>query len=210
MNSQITLVAPSTPTHASVTLEFERDVMTSTTITVRGNSTPCYSVDSARAGTFKPNLKTVIREGDRVLASVERRDMLPDQLSLHGSPPMALSKWLKSPITSSFPITFEESGRKYLWRRDSGGKLQLYMENANSDAIAWFHPSRLTFGADGGNRVLHPASLSLTPEADIMRETVLISCILVLQKMRAKERTGETAGLLTTQGLTYGILTASY
>ncbi|KAH7924682.1 hypothetical protein BV22DRAFT_1090506 [Leucogyrophana mollusca] len=189
---QVTLIAPPASADAATTLDFERDAVTSTTIRARGNDSLFYSVESERAGRFKlVKARSVIREGDKVLATVHRREVLPDKLSLRGSAPLSLNKWLKSPMAAKFPVTFEESGRKYRWKSNNGGKLQLYSEDAESGAIAWFHPSRLTYDNDGGRPLLHSACLSLRPEADKMRETVVISCILVLQKMRAKERARE-------------------
>ncbi|KAH7924087.1 hypothetical protein BV22DRAFT_1035602 [Leucogyrophana mollusca] len=192
MDSNLTVIAPPVSSDATTTLDFERDVVTSTTISARGDSTLVYSVESVRRS-GSSNLNTLIREGDKVLAVVERRGVLPDQLSLHGSAPLNLRKWIKSPMTSIFPATFEESGRKYRWKSNNGGKLQLYSDDRASGAIAWFHPSRLTFSSDGGERTLQTACLSLRPEADRIRETVIVSCILVLQKMRAKDKKKETS-----------------
>ncbi|KAH7911101.1 hypothetical protein BJ138DRAFT_1007307 [Hygrophoropsis aurantiaca] len=186
------LITPSILRHASTTLEFERDVMTSTTITVRGEDAPRYSIKSRRAGALTPRLRTVVSEGDRVIVTIGRRDILPDQLIWEGSPPINISSWLKFPVMAQFPVAFEEAGKRYHWRGDrSTGDIQLHIENL-SEPIAWFHPTHVVVDpTKDSNYTRRPASLSLTSEAETMREKVLLSCILVLQRTRTKERAQE-------------------
>ncbi|KAH7911122.1 hypothetical protein BJ138DRAFT_1172740 [Hygrophoropsis aurantiaca] len=187
MDSKVTVIAPPASPDATTTLDFERDDMTSTTINARGNNDLHYTVETVPRSRSS-NMQTVIREGDRVLATVRHRDILPDQLILHGSPPISLRKWLKSPVTAILPATFQELGRKYRWKSNNGGKLQLYSDNKACGVIAWFHPSHITFGRDSEDWSMQTACLSLRSDADIIRDTVVVSCILVLQKMRAKDK----------------------
>lgn len=109
MDSQQTLVATivaDAAPGASVILDLKRDVITNTTITVRGQpeSRICYKVETSTAGLVGINIKLVIRENDRVLATIRRRDMLPDQLTFAGSSVVNLTKWLKWPKGSSLYV----------------------------------------------------------------------------------------------------------
>jgi hypothetical protein len=112
MDSQLTLIggdaelaAPDPAFGAATILDFERDVMISTSATVRGQSHIGYSVRTVKAGLVGMNPKTIISEGERVLATVLRRDMVPDLLTLGGSS-MSLNSWLKTPIFSSLYVEF--------------------------------------------------------------------------------------------------------
>jgi hypothetical protein len=91
MDSQLTLIgrdaelaAPDPAFGATTILDFDRDVMLSTNATVRGQSHMRYSVRTVRAGLVGMSPKTIISEGERILATVLRRDMVPDLLTLGG------------------------------------------------------------------------------------------------------------------------------
>jgi len=189
MDSQVTLVDPAILALASTILDFDRDDMKRTTIRIRGaaNTQPHYYVE-----TTKSESRTVVRTGDQVVATIERREILPDQVTFKGSPSMSLSKWLKSPKITSFPITFVKDEKRYEWRINFIGQIALYEEGAAfTDAIAWFQSSRKR--VVDGRLVVFNASLALKPEADLMRDTVLVSCLLAEQKARMNGKASEVA-----------------
>ncbi|KIJ63396.1 hypothetical protein HYDPIDRAFT_113391 [Hydnomerulius pinastri MD-312] len=212
MTSQQTLVATiaqDAPSGASVILDFKRDVITSTTITVRGQLEGVirYKVETTTSGLIGINIKLIISENDRVLATIRRRDMLPDQLTFSGGSSMSLSKWLKWPKISAFPVTFEEFGQCYAWKRLDNDRIALYKESG-SDEIAWYNPSYQTYD-NSGERIMCPAFLALKAEADAIRTKILISCILVVQRMRAKQRARNSVKYSTTPTLGLMALTGS-
>ncbi|EGO22013.1 hypothetical protein SERLADRAFT_475122, partial [Serpula lacrymans var. lacrymans S7.9] len=197
MDSPITYVNSPAPSDASTILDFKRDVMTHTKITVRGDSTTCYTVETFKAGVG--GVKTVVRQSNRTLAAIERRDILPDQVTLRdGDAPINLNKWLKSPVFSMFPITFEEAGKKYSWTRSSKGQLSLYekgSEHKSAGCIAWFQPSRLSLEGKDLDTVSHCAYLALKEEADQIRDVVVVTCLLVEQKARMKDKAKGTKAI---------------
>jgi hypothetical protein len=102
MDSQLTLIgrgaelaAPDPAFGATTILDFDRDVMLSTNAIVRGQSHIRYSVRTVRAGLVGMSPKTIISEEERILATVLRRDMVPDLLTLGGES-MSLGSWLKT------------------------------------------------------------------------------------------------------------------
>jgi len=110
MDSQPTLIsgdtelaAPDPAFGATTVLDFERDVMISTNATVRGQSHIRYSVRMVKAGLVGMSPKTIISKEERILATVQRRDMVPDLLTL-GSETMNLGSWLKTPMFSSLCV----------------------------------------------------------------------------------------------------------
>ncbi|EGN96461.1 hypothetical protein SERLA73DRAFT_162245 [Serpula lacrymans var. lacrymans S7.3] len=189
MDSQVTLVDPAILALASIILDFDRDDMKRTTIRIRGatSTQPYYYVE-----TTKSDSRTVVRTGDHVIATVERRDIFPDQITFKGSQSMNLSKWLKSPKMAKFPISFVKDEKRYEWRINFIGQVALYEEGAAvTDAIAWFQASRKR--VVDGRPVVYNALLALKPEADLMRDTVLVSCLLVEQKARMNAKANELA-----------------
>ncbi|KAG0705754.1 hypothetical protein DFH29DRAFT_1030000 [Suillus ampliporus] len=197
MDSQITLVgsdtepeleiaAPDPAFGATTILDFDGDVIISTNATVRGKSSTRYSVRTVRAGLVGlKNPKTVFSQGERILATVQRRDMVPDSLTL-GSKSTSLGSWLKTPMFSTFPVWFSEGGETYLWKEGQNGGISLY-KGSSTGAIARFHPSEYSVTHDRGG-ITYRAHLDLRPEADLIREKVFISCMLVVQKTRKNAR----------------------
>ncbi|KAG1749501.1 hypothetical protein EDB19DRAFT_1680511 [Suillus lakei] len=193
------LAAPDPAFGAITILDFDRDVMISTNATVRGQSHIRYSVKTVRAGLAGMNPKTVFSQGERILATAQRRDMIPDLLTLGGET-MTLGSWLKTPMFSSFPVSFSEGGVTYLWKESQDGGIDLYKgSGASTSTIARFYSSDFVVTHD--RRIItYRAHLDLRPEADLIRERVFISCVLIVQKARrnakAKERDSASQALM--------------
>ncbi|KAG0701568.1 hypothetical protein DFH29DRAFT_875791 [Suillus ampliporus] len=206
MDSRVTLIggdaelaAPDPAFSATTILDFDRDVMISTNATVRGQSHIQYSVKTVRGGLVGMNPKTIFNQGERILATVQRRDMVPDLLTLGGET-MSLGSWLKTPMFSSFPASFSEGGETYLWKEDPNGGIVLYKGSTN--VIARFYPSDLALTHDR-RRITYCAHLDLRPEADLIREKVFISCVLIVQKMRKNAKAKERDLASASQGLMF-------
>ncbi|KAG1819846.1 uncharacterized protein BJ212DRAFT_1479068 [Suillus subaureus] len=189
-NSESELAAPDPAFGATTILDFDHDGMISTDATVRGQTRIRYSVRTVRAGLVGMSLKTVFSQGEEILATVQRRDMIPDLLTLGGET-MSLRSWLKTPMFSSFPASFSEGREMYLWKKGQGGGIDLYNgSDANAGIIARFYPSYFVETHDR-RRIMCHAHLDLQAEADLIREKVFISCVLIVQKtmkMKARER----------------------
>lgn len=109
MDSQITLVdsdpdselaPPDLAFGATTILDFDSNARRLTNATVRGESHTRYSVRTVRTGLAGMNRKTIFSQGERILATVQRRNIIPDVLTLGGET-MRLGGWLKTPIFSS-------------------------------------------------------------------------------------------------------------
>ena len=94
-NSQLTLVdtCPALPGE-NILLIFDRDDMKNTTLHIRGNHLPSYSVNTHDS-------TTSVYAGDVLLATITRRTFRPDQIKFPGSRPMNLGSWLRAPILSA-------------------------------------------------------------------------------------------------------------
>jgi hypothetical protein len=116
MDSQETLVdsdfepeiaAPDSAFGVTTILDFDHDEMLSMDATVRGQSHIRYSVRTVRGGVAGMSPKIVFSQGEGILATVQRRDMTPDLLTLGGET-MSLRSWLKTPMFSSLYVTFDK------------------------------------------------------------------------------------------------------
>ncbi|KAG1731219.1 uncharacterized protein EDB91DRAFT_1058904 [Suillus paluster] len=218
MDSRVTLIggelepelaAPDPAFGATTILDFDRDVMISINATVRGQSHIRYSVRTVRAGLVGMNPKTVFSQGERILATVQRRDMIPDSLTLGGET-MSLSSWLKTPMFSSFPVSFSEGGETYVWKGGQDGGIVLYKgSSASTNAIARFYPSNFALTHDR-KRMTYRAHLDLRPEVDLIREKVFISCVLIVQKMRKNAKAKERDFVSASQGLMFSSIGSAF
>lgn len=95
-NSQLTLVdiGSPAPQDENIILIFDRDDMSRTTLRIRGNHLPSYSVNTH-------DYTTTVYARDVLLATVTRRKFRRDQITFPGSMPMYLGSWLKAPILST-------------------------------------------------------------------------------------------------------------
>ncbi|KAG2131245.1 uncharacterized protein EDB93DRAFT_1094487 [Suillus bovinus] len=192
MDSQVTLVdndfelaVPDPAFGATTILDFDHDVMTSTNATVRGQGRLRYSVRTVRASLAGTNLKTVFSQEERILATVQHRDVIPDLMTLGGET-TRLGSWFKMPMFSSFPASFREGRETYCWKEGRGGGIDLYKgsgASSSTSTIARFYPSNFVLTHDR-RRIMCRAHLDLRAEADLIREKVFISCVLIVQKTR--------------------------
>ncbi|KAG1865419.1 hypothetical protein F4604DRAFT_1625432 [Suillus subluteus] len=206
-NSESELAAPDSAFDTTIILDFDRDDMISTNATVRGQTQIRYSVRTVKAGLAGMNPKTVFSQGEGILATVQRRNMIPDLLTLGGET-MSLRSWLKTPMFSSFPASFSEGRETYLWKEGQDGGIDLYKgSDASTSTIARFYPSGFVVTHDR-RRITHHAHLDLQAEADLIREKVFISCVLIVQKTRKKvkrKRKARERNLMSSQEFTFTV-----
>ncbi|KAG1808308.1 hypothetical protein EV424DRAFT_206133 [Suillus variegatus] len=140
-------------------------------------------LEPVRTGLAGMNRKTIFSQGERILATVQRRNIIPDVLTLGGET-MRLGGWLKTPIFSSFPASFREGRETYRWKKGRDGRIDLYKgSGADTSTIARFYPSDCAVTRDR-RRITYRAHLDLRAEADLIREKVFISCVLIVQKRK--------------------------
>ncbi|KAH0830221.1 hypothetical protein J3R83DRAFT_1580 [Lanmaoa asiatica] len=98
------------PPTATTVLNFSSDLITNATLTPRGNATDVrHAVEMHTAGLAGIQIKLVTRESERVLATIRRRKVLPDQITFEGKRPTRLSRWLKWPRRKLLCVTFSLS-----------------------------------------------------------------------------------------------------
>ncbi|KAI5982809.1 hypothetical protein EDD15DRAFT_2139109, partial [Pisolithus albus] len=109
-------VDSSIPQSARTVLDFQRDVITSTLITVRGSPNTRYKVETKTTVFSGLGVNLRISKNDQTIVTVRHRDVavFPDQITFEeeGSPSINVNKWLKQSKGSTFPVTFEESGQR--------------------------------------------------------------------------------------------------
>ncbi|KAG6375731.1 hypothetical protein JVT61DRAFT_2577 [Boletus reticuloceps] len=177
--SQLTLVDPSIAAAADghIILSFDMDDMKNTVLRLRNDPRPRYLVHTVN------NAKTTVHGGDQLLATIERKTLRPDQITFPGASPMNLGDWLKAPMWSSFPLSFEEGGKRFQWRENFVGQLSLH-DPTHSETMAWFSKSRKRL--ENGKLVVHAAFIAIKPEYDHMRDAIVTSCLLAEHKLRMK------------------------
>ncbi|KAF8557647.1 hypothetical protein OG21DRAFT_1520355 [Imleria badia] len=185
MDSQLTLVhVPGpTPSKENIVLIFDRDDMMNTTLRIRGTYLPSYFVDTL-------DNTTTIRTGDYLLATFTRRKFRPDQITFPGHPPMKLGSWLKSPTLLSSPLEFRACGRRFEWRQDLLGQVVLCESGRPGNHLAWFSKSRRNLGPRDCH-MMHAAYLAIKPEVVEMTDMIVLSCLLVGQKLRVMHIAGQ-------------------
>lgn len=98
MNSQVTLVDPAFPSGAcSITLVYDRRDMKYTTVSRPESNEIVYKIDSDASSTRT----TIYRPGAIILATLDRRQILPNMITFQGAEPIKVSKWLKSDFLGS-------------------------------------------------------------------------------------------------------------
>ncbi|PIL29769.1 hypothetical protein GSI_07974 [Ganoderma sinense ZZ0214-1] len=127
-----------------------------------------------------------------VLASLERRFVLNDRVTLGRNQPVSLREWIHMGLPDKHSImetSFkDEDGRKYRWRGhivSSASALELFTkDNEYAQPIARFDRSQET-----SDRSEEPATLTLTRRALEIRDLVVISFVFV-EHGRRKEEAG--------------------
>lgn len=209
MDSQVTLVGQAVTQRADdgyLILRFTRDDMNHTTICIDGERTRCYVVESNRT-----NSSTWIHYVDdwsvrSLVAHVERNNIKADQITIKDGKPMRLSKWLKKPGLSMFPVEMETEGRTYVWRKNVYNQLSMYANDDSSEPLSWFQKSSRRL-SDGREDVM-PAFLTITNEVQHLRDTLVIACLVLEHRIRMSaksasiQRMGDGQGRTPAQALT--------
>jgi hypothetical protein len=100
MNSEVTLVDSTLASGAcsAATLIFDRRDMKYATVSRLECNELVYKFDSDGS----PTCTTIYRYPESsILATLERRQILPNMISLHGAEPMKVNRWLKSNFLGS-------------------------------------------------------------------------------------------------------------
>ncbi|KAF8179677.1 hypothetical protein BJ912DRAFT_982497 [Pholiota molesta] len=149
--------------------------------TLYSNGIPAYKII-----TSKPGTRTDICDipGQCVVATIKRREILPDTIKLtnrHDGNAVAIKNWLKQitlpgHVEPSTSLTTEVG--KFVWKTDAAHRLALYSEDDAEVPVAFTM------------RVRSPEPLVLTLKAgcEEMVEDILVSFIILEQKLRMKEK----------------------
>ncbi|EJC98638.1 uncharacterized protein FOMMEDRAFT_96132 [Fomitiporia mediterranea MF3/22] len=126
------------------------------------------------------------------LGALEWRDVRSDLVGLGGEGEFPLSAWMNSSL-----IPFNSCIRKYKWKGcGTGESMELWVEDAPDSPIAQFQKSRPR--ADPST----PARLLITPRAQEIMDTVVISFLFLEKRRRATENsTQNRADVLGTPAL---------
>jgi len=225
LNSQLTLVDPNCGApegaKASVVIDFAKDDMKNSTASFRDArlGDPSYAVKTKLAA--KGDGATSVRRNGVLIAEVDRRDILPDEITRwfgedddgkanfdvdaatiregaeepkrSGGRKMRLAKWLKGPMNplAPFPVAMEEGGKKYEWRESIVGQIALYEVNASDTTPIAWFQGSLRRVVDG-QRVVYGAYLALTPAAEDMVDAVFVSAVLMSQKAKMRGYGGKS------------------
>ncbi|KAL6298357.1 hypothetical protein BKA93DRAFT_72902 [Sparassis latifolia] len=130
---------------------------------------------------------------DHVLAAYVWTDYISsDRVALGDQPLIPLSKWLhKSIIPFVDDVSFkDDKGRKYKWKGNSPGMaLQLHTEDDGfKEPIAGFERSRRDPKSDPKNSTWTPAQLLFMPPALEIRDTVILSFLVLERSHRSNEQ----------------------
>ncbi|KAH9483432.1 hypothetical protein JR316_0002900 [Psilocybe cubensis] len=193
MNSQITLVNPQfiDANEPAEVLIVYPDNLKNTNIFRAGNEgQPLYTVKSNLAIT-ETTITTPLDDPGVPLAKIERREIVSDKITIRGRETMKTKSWLKygGIFTIKFPATFEENGRKYMWKSSIVNQISLYLASDPDRPIAWFEKSRKR--VVDGEVVLHKAFLALQPEAMEIRDIVVLSFLILELKNRMGQKAEE-------------------
>jgi hypothetical protein len=94
IDSQLTLIEPSNAEpRTSAILIFDADSMRKTTIRLRGHDEALYTVRSSKD--FQMTELLDARNGE-IVAKIQKRNILPDQITLRGRDTTSISSWLRS------------------------------------------------------------------------------------------------------------------
>ncbi|KAJ7601060.1 hypothetical protein C8J56DRAFT_768344 [Mycena floridula] len=180
---------------AKLVLDFDRDDMKRCTLSDRDTGEELFRVTSGE----KFMSMTISRGDGSILALLERHDIMSDKITVAGRKRVSVRKWLKSPLMSRFPVTFEEEGRTYTWNRGDRGEMTLTSPSAGgANSIAVFQPSKRYLI----NQVSQQGSayLALQPEAEEICDIVVASLVVLEQKIRWSRNVNSEAVAITAVG----------
>ncbi|EKM58061.1 uncharacterized protein PHACADRAFT_252049 [Phanerochaete carnosa HHB-10118-sp] len=160
----------------------------------------------------KATTTSVRNTRDEVIASLEWRNVFPDKVTIGSKEPILMTEWMKrSIIPFKDDLTFTDGeGRKYKWKGNSAGRsFELCCADDNYlSIIARFQrsrrvtsPSSLTAEPNAStpslaptpvNPTWTPAVLVLTPRAQQIQDTVVVSFLFLEKTRRINETEHQT------------------
>ncbi|KAF7773179.1 hypothetical protein Agabi119p4_5346 [Agaricus bisporus var. burnettii] len=201
MDSQITLVNPD-----PLVMLFSRDNIKGTELIRRRGGGILYKVVPDET---LSSLKTSVyrADSDTPMAFIETKNLCGrDKITLRGGTRLNVAEWISGySILGSFPMTFNNNGRRYLWRKDKAQQLnvidflilrgiqtetplKLYNDYDTENPIATYERSKRRV-IDGGLKSF-PASLTLNDEATEIQDLIVISLLVVEGRIRGDFRPG--------------------
>lgn len=183
---QATTTTPTNPTPPK-SYNFSREDMKNTKIFNNQPASPLYSVVTD----IKSDKRTDIFDarGNRLLARVDRRDILPDTITFpnrNNGSSINLSKWLqKSKLEDGHHVhSIETAHGTYVWKSNADYRLALYRKGDMSSPVA--HLQR-------GTRTQNFAVI-MQGEAELIRDDVIVSFLILEQRLRISEKHIDVGG----------------
>ncbi|XP_006458994.1 hypothetical protein AGABI2DRAFT_191082 [Agaricus bisporus var. bisporus H97] len=184
MDSQVTLVNPD-----PLVMLFSRDNIKGTELIRRRGGGILYKVVPDET---LSSLKTSVyrADSDTPMAFIETKNICGrDKITLRGGTRQNITDWISGySILGSFPMTFNNNGRRYFWRKNKAQQLNLYNDYDPENLIATYERSKRRV-IDGGLKSF-PASLTLNDEATEIQDIIVISLLVVEGRIRGDFRPG--------------------
>ncbi|KIK43807.1 hypothetical protein CY34DRAFT_81144 [Suillus luteus UH-Slu-Lm8-n1] len=184
---QATTTTPTNPTPPSKSYNFSREDMKNTKIFNNQPASPLYSVVTD----IKSDKRTDIFDarGNRLLARVDKRDILPDTITFpnrNNGSSINLSKWLqKSKLEDGHHVhSIETAHGTYVWKSDANYRLALYRKGDMSSPVAHLQQ---------GSRTQNFAVI-MQGEAELIRDDVIVSFLILEQRLRISEKHIDVGG----------------
>lgn len=150
-------------------------------------ASPLYSVVTD----IKSDKRTDIFDarGNRLLARVDKRDILPDTITFpnrNNGSSINLSKWLqKSKLEDGHHVhSIETAHGTYVWKSDANYRLALYRKGDMSSPVAHLQQ---------GSRTQNFAVI-MQGEAELIRDDVIVSFLILEQRLRISEKHIDVGG----------------
>lgn len=183
---QATTTTPTNPTPPK-SYNFSREDMKNTKIFNNQPALPLYSVVTD----IKSDKRTDIFDarGNRLLARVDRRDILPDTITFpnrNNGSSINLSKWLqKSKLEDGHHVhSIETAHGTYVWKSNADYRLALYRKGDMSSPVAHLQQ---------GTRTQNFAVI-MQGEAELIRDDVIVSFLILEQRLRISEKNIDGGG----------------
>ncbi|KLO19655.1 hypothetical protein SCHPADRAFT_935149 [Schizopora paradoxa] len=190
--SQVTLVDSGVHDAPYTFVSFLRDDMKNTKI-VSSTEAVLYTVTTdaltnTRTTVYRGNASTEAGSEAVKVAEIKRKDLREDRIKLEGNTSsLKLSNWLHgaSGKWTDFPVSFEWQNKTYIWKTNSARQIALYDTINETSQIAWFQTSRK--GIFEGRAALFRAMLFLQKEGQEILDAVIVSLLIVEQRLRWRE-----------------------